>query len=131
MYFSSSSKYGRRSKPVSRLDRDHLGIWDHALVPRPRSFLTISTERAKKLTNMDERTMQKIVQELEDDAEPTTSSKDTQKARNRVKARLAQERKAEARKLGQQKKKGGAKEDDDIDEDDLMTFAKKTTKKQK
>jgi hypothetical protein len=82
-------------------------------------------ERDKKLVELDEGTIQKLVGELEleEDKENDTAAL-TQKAKNKVQARLAQERKAELRKASQGKKGKQQADDDDDETEDLAVFAK-------
>jgi hypothetical protein len=93
-----------------------------------RPFLTIdiSTEREKKLQNMDDQAMVDLALELEGDDtndNDTKKKKLQQKKKAKVEQRLAAERKKFA------KNKNQADADDDGDDDNLETFAKGPTKK--
>lgn len=92
------------------------------------------TERDKKLVELDEGTIQNLIGELEaENDKENEAAAVTQKAKNKVQARLAQERKAAAKKASQSSKKSKQAEDDDDDEIDsnLATFAKSGADKQK
>jgi len=91
-----------------------------------------TTERGKKLVTLDESAIQDLIGE--DEAEKENGDKAAsaiQKAKNKVQARLAQERKAAAKQAGKKKKKGGAAVEDDDDDSNLETFAKIATSKKK
>jgi hypothetical protein len=95
--------------------------------------LVCSLEREKKLTNLDERAIQDLVGELEEDETAAEDAK-KQKATKKVQARLAHEAKSEAKKAKSKptKKKGQkADDDEDMDEDDLLRFAKPSNNKKK
>jgi hypothetical protein len=93
----------------------------------------LSLEREKKLTNLDENAIRDLVGEFDKEDEPDKAAEASkkQKATNKVQARLAQEKKADAKKAASKKKKKGkgADDDDDMDEDDLSRFANPTKAK--
>lgn len=94
-------------------------------------FCVIS-ERDNKLVKLDESTIQGLIGELEADSDKDNAAAASQKAKNKVQARLALEKKAAAKQAAQSKKKGKNAEDDDNDDlDDLATFAKGATNKRK
>jgi hypothetical protein len=84
------------------------------------------------LTNLDERAIKDLVGEFDKELEPDKAAEASkkQKAASKVQARLAFERKAEAKKASKKKKKGKADDDDD-DEDDLSSFVKPAKTKTK
>ena len=89
-------------------------------------------ERDNKLVKLDESTIKNLIGELEAENDKENVAAATQKAKNKVQARLAQERKAAAKQAGQSKKKGKQAADDDDDElDNLATFVKGASDKQK
>jgi predicted component of type VI protein secretion system len=96
------------------------------------SFSAISyAERDEKLVKLDEGTIQDLIGELEAENDKENEAAATLKAKNKVQARLAHERKAAAKKASQTKK-GKQREDDDDDEvDDLTAFVKGGAAKQK
>lgn len=78
---------------------------------------------------MDESTLQDLIGE---EVDKTGNDKAAiQKAKNKVKARLAQEEKKAAKQAKRPKKKGAAADDDDDDDAALETFAKPSIKKNK
>lgn len=83
--------------------------------------------RESKLVTLDERTIQDLLGEEEEDANDKENEKSIQKARNRVQARLKNERKAAA----QQQKKGkkGKEDADDVDLSTLVGTANSKKKK--
>jgi BRCT domain type II-containing protein len=73
--------------------------------------------RDKKLTNLDEGAIQKMIGELEtDDDQEHTAAMAQQKAKHRVQARLAYEKKMAA--------KQGPATPQDLEDEDLSTFVK-------
>lgn len=87
-----------------------------------KSIHVYHSERAKKLTNLDESVIKELIGE-DDDKENKVDDAAIRKAKNKVKQRLAKERKAS--KQNNKGKKGGGGDDDDIDTDALLTFAGK------
>jgi hypothetical protein len=80
------------------------------------------TERATKLTNLDEKAIQDLIGEITKNEKVDDVA--VKKAKNKVQQRLAQERKvAESKSKAKKSKPQG--DDDDLDADDLLTFAKK------
>ena len=86
-------------------------------------------DRETKHTPLDESTLQDLIGE---EVDKTGNDKAAiQKAKNKVKARLAQEEKKAAKQAKRPKKKGAAADDDDDDDAALETFAKPSIKKNK
>ena len=84
-------------------------------------------DRETKHTPLDESTLQDLIGE---EVDKTGNDKAAiQKAKNKVKARLAQEEKKAAKQAKRPKKKGAAADDDD--DAALETFAKPSIKKNK
>jgi hypothetical protein len=95
---------------------------------------SVKAQQAQKLTHMDERTMESLVNELSGaaDADASNASKraEVEKAKKKVAARLVQEKKVEAKKAGK-KKKPNQQEEEDLDDDALLTFVKPSSKAKK
>ena len=97
----------------------------------------VVSAREKKVVTMDDSAIKDLIREDETDDKENDKAA-IRKAKNKVKARLAQEQK-KADKLAKQQpkaKKGGIKDEDDDDDDDddaagLETFAKTSIKKKK
>jgi hypothetical protein len=95
-------------------------------------FLLFTTERDKKLVNLDEGAIQSIIGELEEDETPDAGANKNSaaiKAKNRVQARLALEKKLANKKAARTGKSSGDGEDDDEDIGDLTAIAKPSSKK--
>lgn len=95
--------------------------------------LVFALGQDKKLAKMDEQAIDSLIADITgdgDDGNTVTKQKQaaTAKAMRKVEARLANERKQQARKNGT-KKKGGKQEAEDLDEDDLLTFVKPSENK--
>jgi hypothetical protein len=87
----------------------------------------LPTERAKKITNMDDKAISDLALQLETEAasdDDEKKAKDTQKKKRQVELRLAAEKKKDE-KASKSKKKGKKADDAEEDENDaLLTFAK-------
>jgi hypothetical protein len=85
------------------------------------------TERAKKITNMDDKAISDLALQLETEAtsdDDEKKVKDVQKKKRQVELRLAAEKKKDE-KASKSKKKGKKGDDEEEEEDDaLLTFAK-------
>jgi hypothetical protein len=93
--------------------------------------LFFTTERDKKLINLDEGAIQSIIGELEEDTADAGTSKNAAatKAKNRVQARLALEKKLANKKAARTGKSNDHGDDEDDDIGDLSTIAKPSSKK--
>jgi hypothetical protein len=84
------------------------------------------TERAKKITNMDDKAISDLALQLETEVasdDDEKKAKDTQKKKRQVELRLAAEKKKDE-KASKSKKKGKKAEDAEDEDDALLTFAK-------
>jgi hypothetical protein len=94
----------------------------------------LRTLREKKLLKLDEKAIQEILGEADEETDARKQAELTKakKAKNKLHQRLAEQRKAENRKLSEtsggaavgKKKKKDAQEEEDVDEADLIKFAK-------